>query len=73
MYQFRDQLGEAGIVDSRRYKLAEAASAVHHAESQLDSYNLEMLRQSYPEFVRLAEAFGKTDVFLRDDFGGDQS
>ena len=71
--RFEKKLIDQGFADTRAPSLDEALTSLHSAICKLDSFNIRLLREYYPEAIPLARKFVEVypiDNQLRDKIYG---
>lgn len=61
---FREELTEAGIAHTRIYRLDKALYDLHSAICQLDTHNLRIMKEQFPEVVDIAKMWVRNQPFL---------
>lgn len=61
MILFRQRMEEIGMADTRAASLAEAVDILHRSVSQMDEYNLAVLRAAYPGIFEILDHYGEIE------------
>lgn len=61
---FREDLRQVGIADTRIEDLDKALCAVHHALCKLDTHNMNLMKEHFPEAIDAAKMWVRNEPFL---------
>lgn len=61
---FRYQMEKAGMADTRVGAIDDALCALHRAMCQLDTYNMSVMREQFPEVLEAARLWVRDEPML---------